>query len=87
MIGRVGARLADRSRPRRLRPAALSGHRDLPVIGADATTFLWQDVGGNNTAIGSPAVSTFVFAGVQGRRDFGGTKVGTTSVTSAPLEE
>jgi len=58
-----------------------------PVIGADATVFLWQDIGGNNTAIGSPTVNTFVFAGVQGRLDLGGTKVGATSVTSAPLEE
>lgn len=58
-----------------------------PVIGADATTFLWQDVGGNNTAVGSPAVSTFVFAGVQGRLDLGGNKVGTTTVTSSPAYE
>jgi len=58
-----------------------------PVVGADATTFLWQDVGGTNTAIGSPAVSTFVFAGVQGRLDLGGTKVGTTTVTSSPVDE
>lgn len=54
-----------------------------PVIGADATMFLWQDVSGNNAAIPSPAVSTFVFAGVQGRLDIGGNKVGTTTVTSS----
>jgi hypothetical protein len=57
-----------------------------PVIGADATLFLWQDVGGNNTAIADPAVSTFVFAGVQGRLDVGGNKVGTATVTSTDLE-
>ncbi|MDB5220118.1 MAG: hypothetical protein JWO86_8045 [Myxococcaceae bacterium] len=54
-----------------------------PVIGADATMFLFQDIGGNNSAIGSPAVSTFVFAGLQGRIDLGGNKVGTAVVTSA----
>ncbi|GAC1518739.1 MAG: hypothetical protein NVS3B10_20660 [Polyangiales bacterium] len=58
-----------------------------PLIGADATTFLFQDVAGDDTAIGNPAVSTFVFAGVQGRLDLGGTKVGTTTVTSAPVYE
>ena len=58
-----------------------------PVIGADATMFLWQDAGGNNVAISNPDVSTFVFAGVQGRLDLGGTKVGTATVTSAPLYE
>jgi hypothetical protein len=57
-----------------------------PVIGADATVFLWQDVGGNNTAISDPRVSTFVFAGVQGRLDVGGTKVGTATTTSATPE-
>ncbi|MDB4937109.1 MAG: hypothetical protein JWP87_4081 [Labilithrix sp.] len=57
-----------------------------PVIGADATMFVWQDVGGANTAIASPAMSTFVFAGVQGRVDVGGTNVGTTTVTSTDLE-
>jgi hypothetical protein len=57
-----------------------------PVIGADLTTFLWEDVGGTNRAIGSPAVSTFVFAGVQGRVDIGGTHVGQTTTTSAPAD-
>lgn len=53
-----------------------------PVIGADATLFLWQDMG-TITAISSPAVSTFVFAGLQGRVDVNGTQVGTASVTSS----
>lgn len=57
-----------------------------PVIGADLTTFLWEDVGGTNRAVPDPAVSTFVFAGVQGRVDMGGTKVGQTTTTSAPNE-
>lgn len=34
-------------------------------------------------AISSPRVSTFVFAGVQGRLDVGGNKVGTATLTSA----
>lgn len=55
-----------------------------PVIGADVTTFLWENVGGSNTAISDPTLSTFVFAGVQGRVDVGGTKVGSASTTSAP---
>jgi hypothetical protein len=58
-----------------------------PVVGADVTTFLWEDIGGNNTAIASPGVSTFVFAGVLGRFDLGGTKVGQTVVTSATPAE
>jgi hypothetical protein len=53
-----------------------------PVIGADATLFQWQD-SGTISAIASPTVSTFVFAGLQGRIDVGGTQVGTTTVTDA----
>ena len=56
-----------------------------PVIGADATLFLWQDAG-TSSAISSPSVSTFVFAGLQGRMDVGGGTVGKASVTSAPIE-
>jgi hypothetical protein len=57
-----------------------------PVIGADATLFTWQGTNGNNTAIADPSVSTFVFAGVQGRIDVGGNRVGTTTLTSTDLE-
>jgi hypothetical protein len=53
-----------------------------PVIGADVNTFLWQDAG-NSTAIDDVRVNTFVFAGIQGRMDIGGTRVGTTRLTSA----
>ena len=56
-----------------------------PVIGADATMFLFQDVSGNIDIISSPRVSTFVFAGVQGRLDVGCNKVGTATLTSASL--
>ncbi len=71
-----------------------------PVIGADANLFLWQDAG-TSSAISTPRVNTFVFAGLQGRFDVG-TMVGgppvvaqappppppevsTTTVTSAPI--
>jgi len=57
-----------------------------PVIGADATMFLWQDAG-TSTAIADPRLSTFVFAGVQGRFDVGGNTVGTTTTTSATYHE
>jgi hypothetical protein len=57
-----------------------------PVVGADLTTFVWQDVGGTNRAIPSPALSTFVFAGIQGRVDLGGTHVGQATTTSAPMD-
>jgi hypothetical protein len=53
-----------------------------PVVGADATLFLWQDAG-TSTAITDPRLSTFVFAGAQGRFDIGGNTVGTTYTTSA----
>jgi hypothetical protein len=55
-----------------------------PVVGADLTTFLWEDAG-SNRALPSPTVSTFVFAGVQARIDVGGTNVGETITTSAPM--
>jgi outer membrane protein W len=43
-----------------------------PVIGADATLFLFQDFPSVQTNIADPRVSTFVFAGLQGRFDIGG---------------
>jgi hypothetical protein len=42
-----------------------------PVIGADATMFVIRD-DLNVVAIGDPTISTFVFAGLQGRMDVGG---------------
>lgn len=44
-----------------------------PMIGADATMFLFQDLPNVATNIPDPTVSTFVFAGVQGRFDVGQT--------------
>lgn len=42
-----------------------------PVIGADATIFRWQDVPYFSDYIDDQRVSTFIFAGLQGRFDFG----------------
>jgi hypothetical protein len=43
-----------------------------PMIGADATVFLFQDIPNAQTNIPDPRLSTFVFAGLQGRFDVGG---------------
>ena len=40
-----------------------------PVIGGDLDTFIWHNSNGSTTAISEPRVSTFVFAGIQGRVD------------------
>lgn len=57
-----------------------------PVIGADMNVFLWQDAT-TSVAIASPSVSTFIFAGFQGRIDVGGTPVGTARTTSGEVDE
>lgn len=47
-----------------------------PMIGADLDLFLWQvPSGGTTTAIPSPRLSAFVFAGLQGRFDVGGERM------------
>ncbi len=52
-----------------------------PVIGADLTLPLWQSVGGaQSVAINDPRVSTYVFAGVQGRFDI-------TSTHEMPVQQ
>lgn len=46
-----------------------------PVLGADLNMFMWRTGGGAGTAtLTDRGVSTFVFAGVKGRFDFGGTR-------------
>ena len=46
-----------------------------PMIGADVGTFLWDKQGGaSNSAIADPRVSTFVYAGIQGRFEIGGVR-------------
>jgi hypothetical protein len=46
-----------------------------PVLGADLNMFMWRTGGGAETAsLTDRGVSTFVFAGVKGRFDFGGSR-------------
>ncbi len=54
-----------------------------PMIGADLGTFLWQksDVAGNS-AIRDPRLSTFVYAGIQGRFELGGVRERPGSATA-----
>jgi hypothetical protein len=54
-----------------------------PIIGADATLFLFQDVPNLGTSISDPRLSTFVYAGLQGRFDVGGKTVSPGSPTVA----
>jgi len=55
-----------------------------PMIGADLTMFLFQDFPNVQTNISDPTVSTFVFAGLQGRFDIGGkTTTGETQAVTA----
>lgn len=53
-----------------------------PVVGADATMFLFQDGPDVSTYISDPRLSTFIFAGVQGRFDIGGSTSATTPTVS-----
>lgn len=53
-----------------------------PMVGADATLFLFQDAPDVSTYISDPRLSTFVFAGVQGRFDIGGTSSSSPSTIS-----
>ena len=50
-----------------------------PVIGADATMFRWQDRPGYSIYLADPQVSTFVYAGIQGRFDIGGSTTSTNA--------
>jgi hypothetical protein len=50
-----------------------------PVVGADLTVFTFQD----NTVV-SPAQSTFVYGGLQGRFDVGGERGGTAAYVPPP---
>lgn len=47
-----------------------------PMVGADLDVFLWTKRDGvANTALADPRVSTFVYAGIQGRFESGGRRV------------
>jgi hypothetical protein len=61
----------------------LEGSVLAPMIGADLNLFLWQD-GAGIVKIADPRLSTFIFAGIQGRIDFGNmqTEGGVRSKTS-----
>ncbi len=51
-----------------------------PVVGADLNVFLWQDASnGSAGALSSAQVGTFVYAGLQGRFDMGGTRSDNTA--------
>ncbi len=50
-----------------------------PMVGADLNTFLWQD-GASRVAIGDLRLNTFLYAGLQGRFDFLGTRESGTAM-------
>lgn len=54
-----------------------------PMVGADATLFLFQDFPNVQTNISDPTVSTFVYAGLQGRFDIGGQSTTGTRTTAS----
>jgi hypothetical protein len=55
-----------------------------PMIGGDLDMFMWQTTaGGGTAAIAAPRLSTFVFAGLQGRFDIGGDRVTESEVIPA----
>lgn len=53
-----------------------------PVVGADATMFMFENAPDTPTGIGEPRLSTFIYAGLQGRFDFGGKTSSTVSTVS-----
>lgn len=53
-----------------------------PVLGADATMFVFREEE-TVSALAEPKLSTFVFAGLQGRIDLGGARISSATVASA----
>jgi hypothetical protein len=53
---------------------ASSGVAIAPVVGIDLNIWTWQDVNGLNATLPSAQVGTYVYAGLQGRFDVGGTQ-------------
>jgi len=48
-----------------------------PVLGADVSTFIWQQASNDGTHAMAPAqVASFIYVGLQGRFDIGGSRVG-----------
>lgn len=54
-----------------------------PLVGIDLNLFVWQDQNGVSTALSSAQVGSFVFAGLQGRFDMGGTRAYATTQLAA----
>jgi len=55
-----------------------------PQVGADLDMYLWQDVQGiGSSAIGEVRASTYIYAGLQGRFDMGGTRERMVIATTA----
>lgn len=56
-----------------------------PVIGADVNTFFWEQYSnGPQHSLSSAQVATFVYAGLQGRFDIGGSRQGAEVAVAAP---
>jgi hypothetical protein len=53
-----------------------------PQIGADVNLFIWQNQASSTTTLDSVTVATFIYAGLQGRFDMGGTTTDSTTVAS-----
>jgi outer membrane protein OmpA-like peptidoglycan-associated protein len=55
-----------------------------PMVGADVNVFMWNNPEGNrgNVALGERRLSTFGYAGLQGRFDIGGAREGATERVS-----
>lgn len=46
-----------------------------PTVGGDVNMFLWRNAGSGNQMIDNPKVNAFLFAGVAGRFDMGGSRL------------
>jgi hypothetical protein len=53
-----------------------------PTAGVDVTLFNWQQQSGVNTRLSSSQIGSFVFAGLNGRFDMGGTTTNKTTVAT-----
>ncbi|SRR5579883_509870 len=53
-----------------------------PQVGGDVNLFVWREQNGTNTALSTAQWGTFVFAGLQGRFDAGGTSAGGATIVA-----
>jgi hypothetical protein len=61
-----------------------------PMVGADLNLFVWQDTAGFSSRLSSAQVATFVFGGIQGRFDAGGSSAargGTVAASADPTRK